>query len=297
MTIDQASTLREKFCSPSLTFDDPGNGVRAISITSGKGGVGKTNVVINLAIQLAKLGKRVFIMDGDLGLANVDIILNLSPKYTIEDVLMGKRSINDVIVEGPEGIHILPASSGLAEMSELNRDQQMGIFEELGKLQSQYDYFLIDTGAGISSNVLRFNASVDEIFVVTTPEPTSITDAYALMKIMTTKYQVRQFNLIVNQARHAEAIAVFKRLETVSKRFLPLELVFSGHIPKDKKISESVKHRMPISLYSPHSEITSSFMTLAMHISGQQRDPTKPNGFWQRISIWKKVNRHGVCFP
>lgn len=289
---DQASTLRKRFAqnnAPSRQAE-PAR-FRSLSISSGKGGVGKTNIVINLAIHLARLGKKVFLIDADLGLANIDILLNLAPQYTIEDVLTGKKHINDIIVEGPLGIHILPASSGISEMQTLSAKQQMSMLHELGNLKTRYDYILIDTGAGISSNVLRFNAAADEICVVTNPEPTAITDAYALMKIMSSKYQVHHFNLIVNQSGPAEARDVYGRLVRVLNKFLTVNLELLGNIPRDPNFIKAVKQQEPISLLLPNSAAGKAFRKLALNIvepSSSPLETERGNSFWKRLGSWKK---------
>lgn len=288
---DQASTLRKRFShNESISNQPTGKGFRSMSFTSGKGGVGKTNIVVNLSIQLAKLGKKVFLIDADLGLANIDILLNIAPEFTIEDVLIGKKHINDIIIEGPAGIHILPASSGISEMQSLSGQQQMSILKELGSLKTQYDYILIDTGAGISSTVLRFNAAVDEICVVTNPEPTAITDAYALMKIMSSKYQVHRFYLIVNQSGMQEAREIYNRLVRVLDKFLTVKLQLIGSIPKDDIFINSVKKQIPLSLLKPNSVPCKAFKKMASHINsfpGKSIPQEQENSFWTRLGNWK----------
>ncbi|MBU2648567.1 MinD/ParA family protein [bacterium] len=289
---DQASILRKRFSQNSTQprqTETPR--FRSLSVTSGKGGVGKTNIVINLAIHLAKMGKKVFLIDADLGLANIDILLNIAPQFTIEDVLTGKKHINDIIIEGPLGIHILPASSGISEMQSLSAKQQMSMLRELSNLKTQYDYILIDTGAGISSNVLRFNAAADEICVVTNPEPTAITDAYALMKIMSSRYQVHHFNLIVNLSEAAEARDVYGRLVRVLNKFLTVNLELLGNIPRDPNFIKAVRHQEPISLLFPNSPAGKAFRTLAAQIVNRSGDTfveEKETSFWKRLGSWKK---------
>lgn len=265
---------------------------RSFSFTSGKGGVGKTNIVINLAIQLARKGKKVFIIDADLGLANIDIMLNIAPEYTIEDVLMGKKHIKDVIMEGPLGISILPASSGISDMQSLSGQQQMLMLKALSSLKMHYDYLLIDTGAGIASNVLRFNAAADEICVVTNPEPTAITDAYALMKIMSIQYQVNSFNLIVNQSAPAEAWDVFNRLVNVLNRFLSVKLELIGSIPRDPNFIKAVKKQTPLSILVPTSSTSKSFEKIAFQIdsiNGESTPEEQKSSFWNKLGNWKQI--------
>jgi flagellar biosynthesis protein FlhG len=289
---DQASLLRKQFAeSNGHKTGNSGSGFRTLSFTSGKGGVGKTNIVVNLAVQLAKLRKKVFIIDADLGLANIDILLNIAPEFTIEDVLTGKKNINDIIVEGPLGIHVLPASSGISEMQTLTGKQQMSMLRELSKLHARYDYILIDTGAGIAANVLRFNAAADEICVVTNPEPTAITDAYALMKIMSSKYRVHAFNLIVNQSGLQEARDVYTRLTMVLNRFLTAELTLIGYIPHDPGFVLAVKRQEPLSLLQPNAAPARAFRQLALNINSRQALTENIEGkpsFWKRFGDWKR---------
>lgn len=289
---DQASILRKRFSqNTTQSRQAETKRFRSLSFTSGKGGVGKTNIVINLAIHLAKMGKKVFLIDADLGLANIDILLNIAPQFTIEDVLTGKKHINDIIIEGPVGIHILPASSGISEMQTLTGKQQMSMLRELGNLKTQYDYILIDTGAGISSNVLRFNAAADEICVVTNPEPTAITDAYALMKIMSSKYQVHHFNLIVNLSETAEARDVYGRLVRVLNKFLTVDLELLGNVPRDPHFVKAVKRQEPISLSFPNSLAGKAFGKLARQIDSTADNSVledQETSFWRRLGSWKK---------
>ena len=222
---------------------------------------------------------------------NIDIMLNIAPEYTIEDVLAGTKNINDIIIEGPLGIHILPSSSGISEMQSLTAEQQMSMLKELSGLKTRYDYILIDTGAGISSNVLRFNAAVDEVCVVTNTEPTSITDAYALMKIMSTKYQVNTFNLIVNESSLQEAKSVYSRLVKVLNRFLTVNLELIGSVPHDMNFVKAVKQQTPLTLLAPTSPTTRAFVNLARQIEsrpGQSIQNEEKGTFWNKLGSWKR---------
>ena len=173
--------------------------VRVLSVTSGKGGVGKTNVVTNLAISLARERQKVLIWDADLGLANIDVLLGLKPAYNIQDLLEGTRTLPEILVEGPLGIRVMPASSGVQELAHLGEGQKVRLLSELDEFDDDLDFLLIDTGAGISANVMYFNLAAQEIIVVVTPEPTSITDAYALIKVMSTRYNQKRFKILPNQ--------------------------------------------------------------------------------------------------
>jgi len=179
------------------------NSPQVISITSGKGGVGKTSIVANMAILLSSMGRKVLVFDADLGLANIDVMLGLSSKYNINHLLHGDCDINDIMIEGPSGIRIIPASSGIQELSVLSYEQQLAIVNALDNFNDDFDYMLIDTGAGISGNVTYFNSAAQRIIVVVTPEPTSLTDAYALIKVMRTRYNIKRFEIFVNNVLSA----------------------------------------------------------------------------------------------
>ncbi|MDH5752394.1 MAG: MinD/ParA family protein [Deltaproteobacteria bacterium] len=277
------------------------NRMRVISITSGKGGVGKSNVVLNLSLSLLAMGRRVFLLDADMGLANLDVLLGLSPVHTLEHVMMGQVDIKDVVLTGPRNLKILPSSSGISEMSEMSFEEQMHLFREMSRIDEEMDYLFIDTGAGISSNVLRFNASANEVVVVATAEPTSITDAYALMKLLSIKYHVREFKLIANSVRtEADGRSVYNRLKKVCDEFLRVQLEFLGAIPFDENIHRAVRRQSPLVESYPSSPAARAFRETAalldgsgtLHSPGSFGAPEKntgPNGFWDRLLHWKKV--------
>jgi len=171
---------------------------RVIAVTSGKGGVGKTNIVGNMAVCLSQMGKRVVIIDADVGLANIDIIFNLRPEFDIRHVISSQKTLKQVLVESDHGIKILPGGSGFSDLTQLNEGEKLNLLSEFETLADQADIILVDTGAGISSNVLYFNCACDECIVIATREPTSITDAYAMMKVMSQEYGTKYFKLIVN---------------------------------------------------------------------------------------------------
>lgn len=298
--MDQASTLRRLVntkINPSTvqTPKKKKRRVRVISITSGKGGVGKTNLTINLAYALATMGRKVFILDADLGLANIDILLNISPPFNVEHVLSGEKDINDIIVEGPANIQILPASSGLSELAELSRDEQVKLFRKLGEIDQSMDYLLVDTGAGIASNVLRFNATADEIILVATPEPTSMADAYSVIKILANKYHVRKFNLVTNGvSSRKEAQAVYSRLHKVVHDFLQLDLNYTGFVINDPAVTKAVRMQKPLLELYPNSPAGKCFTALARRIENNTLsapdfdiDEESPT-FWDRLLRWKR---------
>ncbi len=241
--------------------------IQTIAISSGKGGVGKTNVVANLAISLQRRGRRVLVFDADLGLSNIDVLLGLAPKYNIQHLLRGEKSLEEVLIKGPEGILILPASSGIEELTRLNEFQRLRILDEFERFNLPIDYLLIDTGAGISSNVTFFCIAAQEIIIVITPEPTSLTDAYALIKVLHTRYQEKNFRVLVNSARGAdEAIQSYRRLQMVTERFLNISLDYLGYIPSDQAVRRAVRSQDAVVVRSPESPSASAFDNLAIRI-------------------------------
>ncbi|MGA6924402.1 MAG: MinD/ParA family protein [Desulfosarcina sp.] len=260
---------------------------RVIAITSGKGGVGKTNIVANLGYALCKAGKRVLIFDADLGLGNMDVLLGLTPRYNLSHVLDGERKLSDIIVQGPGNLKILPASSGIQALTKLTFPQKMELFNELNVLLGDYDVVLIDTAAGISSNVLFFNASASEIMVVVTPEPTSITDAYALIKILSVKYQEKHFRLIVNLSKnHKEAGEVSRQLCLVADRFLDVSIEYFGSVLVDDNVKIGVRKQKIVSEMAPMTLASRNIMELAHKLVRSQpmsaRSETRPL-VWQDI--------------
>lgn len=280
--MDQAVTLRR------LADPNKGRETRVISITSGKGGVGKTNVVTNLAIALSRMGKKVLVLDADLGLGNIDILLGLAPRYNLRHLLSGEKAISEIIVEGPSGILILPASSGFEELTALSMEQQLSLLSAIGKINDRIDILLIDTGAGISSNVLYFNLAAQDIIVVVSPEPTSITDAYALMKILSTRHNEKRFGLLVNLAKTPlEAKEVYKRLSSVADRFLNISIDYLGDIPFDDHLPLAVCQQKAAFELFPNSRASKAFLNLARQIS-ELPMPAFPKGniqFFQHKQI------------
>jgi flagellar biosynthesis protein FlhG len=260
---------------------------RVISVTSGKGGVGKTNTVANLAVALRRRGQRVLVLDADLGLANIDVILGISPKYTIRHVLAGEKTLSEVVVEGPEGIKILPASSGVQEMTQLAEEQKLIFLNELDAFEGEADFVLIDTGAGISANVMYFNVAALERIVIVTPEPTSITDAYALIKVMATRHGTRDFRLVVNMVKgEAEAKEVFAKLVRVVDRFIgQVSLSMLGFVPVDANVTRAVRRQQAVTLAFPNSAASRGFHELAHAImaSGPGIADGNIKFFWRKL--------------
>jgi len=265
---------------------------RVIAVTSGKGGVGKTSVVANLAIAFRRLGKRVLILDGNLGLANIDIIFGLNPVYNIEHVISGEKDLAEVIVEGPEEISIIPAGSGVHELAHLTNGQKLHLLNEFDTLNEDFDILLIDTGAGISSNVIYFNIAAQERIVVATSEPSSVTDAYALIKVIFTQHGTRSFKVLVNMVNNAEGgKSVFENLSNVSGNFLKdISLEYIGFISKDDKFQKAVKQRRTVSQLYPESESSKGFFDLAQRLLNSSMNRSSDGNikfFWRKL-----VSRH-----
>ena len=267
--MDQAGTLRSMRDQLDTAAEIHMPATRVLSVTSGKGGVGKTAVVSNIAVALAKQGKKVLIIDADLGLANIDVVLGISPPYNLNHFFNGERSLEEVMIAGPHGLKILPAGSGVQQYTRLDGQLKMRLIESLDALEEQFDVVLIDTEAGISDNVTYFNVAAQDILVVTTPEPTAITDAYALMKLLSTQYHQKRFLLAVNSVRGAdEGLDVFEKLTMVSGRYLDIFLDYLGCIPFDKKMHESVRQQqVMVDLYPDH-KVAKAFVDLADNLIG-----------------------------
>jgi flagellar biosynthesis protein FlhG len=260
---------------------------RVIAITSGKGGVGKTNIVANLGLALSKLKKRVLILDADLGLGNLDVLLGLAPKYNLSHVISGDKSIEEIILKGPGKVDILPASSGIQELTQLSKQQKIQILTKLDLLIDSYDVLLIDTAAGISTNVLDFNATAQEILVVVSPEPTSLTDAYALMKVLSLKYLEKHCKLLVNQAvNDQEGRDIYRQLNLVTERFLDISVKYFGCVLFDEKVPKSVRRQQMVLESYPDSPASKSFGMLAKKIKNMKISKSTKgdsNLFWEHL--------------
>jgi flagellar biosynthesis protein FlhG len=262
---------------------------RVIAVTSGKGGVGKTNVVLNLGLALAQSGQRVLVFDADLGLGNVDVLLGIVPRYTLSHVLAGERRLREIMIHGPEGIMILPAGSAEWDLTALSPEQQVVIQEELEEMSLSIDILLIDTGAGISSNVLFFAAASQEILVVAAPEPTSMADAYAVMKVLAQRYRETRFRLLVNMAKsRREALEVYRRLLLVSGRFLNISIDYAGMIPADDYLPMAVQRQQAVLAAFPHAPSSAAFRLLAEAVLEWEPARHLKGGvqfFWNRLLI------------
>jgi len=241
---------------------------RVISVSSGKGGVGKTNVVANLGVALTQLGKRVFVLDAELGLANVDTLLGLTPRYTIEHLFKRQKTLKEILIKGPGGMSIVPASSGTPELADLDTGQKIFLLDEFEQLAGHLDILLIDGGAGISSNVLFFNMIAQETITIVTPEPTSIASAYTLIRILSTKYSRKNFSILVNLASNeGEAQEAFQELLLhVDQCLKSPSLEYLGFIPFDRRIREAVKLQKTALEIFPQCPASQRFRELAQLI-------------------------------
>lgn len=241
--------------------------VRVIAVASGKGGVGKTTVSVNVAVALANKGRRVALLDADMGLANVDILLGIYPKYNLAHVLSGEKSLNEVMVDGPLGLKVIPGASGIQKMSELSTMEQASLIRAFSEIDQETDVLIVDTAAGISASVINFVRACQEIMVVICDEPTSLTDAYAFIKLLNRDYGVGSFNVIANTVQTAEqGKKLFQKICKVTDAYLDVNLQFAGAIPYDLSLRKSVQQQRPVVLEYPNSEVSLAITAIAEKI-------------------------------
>jgi len=252
--------------------------VQVIAVTGGKGGVGKTSVSVNLSVALAQMGRRVALLDADLGLANVDIMLGLNAKHNLEAVLAGTHSLLDIMLTGPGGIRIIPASSGTQHMSQLSAMEHAGLIHAFSEISEQIDVLIIDTAAGISDSVISFVRAAQEVLVVVCDEPSSITDSYALMKLLNRDYAVTRFRVLANMTRTAqEGQNLFNKLTLVTERFMDATLQFVGSIPFDDGMRKAIQRQRAVVDMTPRSKASLAFVSLAEKVDRWPL-PSSPRG-------------------
>lgn len=304
---DQASRLRQLVSArPSAAAHEPARHCHVISVLSGKGGVGKTLIATNLAIAMAAPGHRVILFDMDMGLANADIVLGVEARGTWSEVLRGRRSLDDVIIHAPGGISFVPGSSGIAELADLSEFERHQLMAAMRQIESGYDVVIVDCGAGISRNVLSFAANADTLLVVTTPEPTSLTDAYATIKTISQSAResgsfcrngpegashkmpsnafAGDIGLVVNNVnRRREGTEVYERISSVAARFLQLPVGDYGHILHDEHVPAAVRERAPVVLRYPRCAASGCIMSLAARLSREIGRPQADQGLFHRF--------------
>lgn len=227
---------------------------RTIAVTSGKGGVGKTSLVANMAVCLAQAGQKVIILDADLGMANIDVVFGIRPKHCLMDVIEGKMSLDEAMIKGPNSIEIIAGGSGVAELAQLESSKSLRLFNQLKFLEDKTDFLLIDTGAGIGDGVISFCLAADQIVVVTTSEPTAMADAYGIIKVISSRRPESHVSVIVNRVdNNAEGESVYKRLSSVAADFLDFELHMLGTLLQDRNMHLAVRQQTPLLLFSPMS--------------------------------------------
>ena len=269
---------------PRLASPPP---VQVIAVTGGKGGTGKSSVAVNLATGLVQAGRRTMLLDGDLGLANLDVLLGLTPRCTLEHVLRGERRLEEIIVRTASGIRVVPSASGVAKLAMLGGTEQAGLIQAFGALPEPLDVLIVDTAAGISDTVLQFCQSAQQVLVVLRDEPTSLTDTYALIKVLSRQRGVRQFRVVANMTRNVgQGENVFRRLQRVTDRYLTVSLDFAGEIPEDGALQKSVLAQRAVLELFPGSPAAQAFRRLA-HTASRWPLPLGPSGqlefFFERL--------------
>jgi flagellar biosynthesis protein FlhG len=294
--LSQASTIKrivseiqqENFAVAAKSERSP----RVMAITGGKGGVGKTLTTANLGLCLTRLGMRTLLIDGDFGLANLDVVLNLRPEHTLDDVLAGEKDLKDIILDGPEGLRVVPSASGLLKISELGRMQKLLLLDQIESLDEEFDVVLIDTPAGISKNVQYWTSSAAEVVVVTTPEPAAMADAYATMKVLSQTVREERFRLVVNQARNdEEGLRVFDRMATLADEFLNVKVDYLGCVLFDDAVRTSVRERVSYVQRFPFSAASRGMRAIAAQVVSE-KDFVSAKGtmqfFWKRMVTAKQ---------
>jgi len=282
MMMDQAENLRQAINNlknqqlmnrPAVPNVAPKKKARVITVTSGKGGVGKTNISINLALAFSELGRRVVIFDADFGFANIDVLLGIVPRYTLLDVIANKKNILEVLTEGPKNIKFISGGSGVEDLVKLDKQQVDKFLENMALLDKLADIVIVDTGAGLSESVMSFIIAADEVLLVTTPEPTAITDAYALIKMVSNRDKSKKIMVLVNKAESSnEANDVLRNLVLVADKFLGIKLEPAGYILNDNVVIKAVKQQQPFSLIYPKSQAAKNIKDISEKMISVEKD-------------------------
>lgn len=288
---DQADGLREKIFHMKMEQDSENIGdTQVISVISGKGGVGKSNIAVNLAIQLQNMHKNVLIMDLDIGMANIDILLGETSSYSIIDMLENNMSIWSIIEKTSAGISFIAGGSGLNQLFEMDQLKAESFYRELTSLKGHFDYILLDMGAGVTNDSFHFLLSAHESLLITTPEPTSITDAYAMIKFLTMKNASIPISVIVNRvSSKKEGSHTFNNLNQVTEKFLARSLTYISHIPNDQIVSKAVRSQTPFLIYAPHSKSSAAVKhAVEIFLKANEKLPVSYDSFVSRLKGFLK---------
>ncbi|AAS69979.1 MinD/ParA family protein [Leptospira interrogans] len=251
---------------------------KIVAIASGKGGVGKSTISVNLAISMARVGQKVLVFDGDLGLANVNVILGIIPKYNLYHVVKGHKSLKDIVIQTPEGVDIIAGASGYSQLANLNDTQRNSLIKGFSELDN-YDIMIIDTGAGISSNVIGLTLPADDVIVITTPEPTAITDSYGLIKAIVSQSRDKNLKMVVNRVRSAiEGKKVADRVIDISGQFLEVKVENLGFIFQDEEVEKSIREQKPYIINSPKSKAAACLNRITYSLLNQDIEPLEDSG-------------------
>ncbi|MEH7234754.1 MinD/ParA family protein [Bacillus sp. JJ1562] len=287
--IDQASALRKKLASMNNEQDQP----KSIAVISGKGGVGKSNLSLNFSIAISQLGKKVLLFDMDIGMGNIDILMGITAHHTIVDLFENNLSINDLLIKGPQGIDYIAGGNGLPNLFKLDEKKSEYLIDQLQLVLNDYDYVIFDMGAGMTEENVKFLMAMDEIFVITTPEPTSITDAYSAMKYICLFDQSIPLYLIVNRAENeTEGMQTLKRLKQAVLQFLMKEVGVLGVLLDDKTVQKAVSHQEPFLIYAPKAVISKNLLDICKNYLGKHKEQNHDKN--QKPSFISKLQRFFV---
>ncbi len=267
--------------------DNRGRAAPVLAITSGKGGVGKTNIAANVALCLAALNKRVLLLDADLSLGNLDLVMDIRSKYNISHVLSGHKRMEEIIQTGPRGLRVICGASGLDRLADIGEHEQHRLLEHLSRLQHETDAIVIDTAAGISSAVIGFCLAADHVLVVTTPEAAAMADAYGIIKVLVRKRYEGPISLVVNMAHtSAEGKQTYQRMADVARRFLQARIYYAGTLLKDERLCTAVRSRKPVVLAYPKAQISLSLAALAARLGGVRPGDALGDSFFRKVIRW-----------
>lgn len=287
---DQATTLRQ-MATPETVLTSTANTpqrARTIAVTGGKGGVGKSNVAVNVALELALAGWRVSLLDADLALANADVLLGVNPQYHLGHVLTGEKLLQEVVLETEHGLRLIPGGSGIEELANLSRAQQERLIAELMAMEADVDFMIIDTSAGIGHNVTSVLNAASDVIIVTTPDPTAVVDAYATIKVLHRRSPTKPISIVVNDVIGiGDAEQIFGQLQAAARKFLQHPLSHIGSIPRDEEVIEAVRKQIPVVDYAPQTPASRSLRLIARQLDQDRRSNSAAKqypSFWQLLS-------------